>query len=179
MKIVKLAIIASATVIASAFTALQLPDWKIASNYTIKFSGSKVEGTLSGLKGTIKFNENDLANAKMDIEIDVNTIKTGKDKMDEHAKNDSWFDAKKYPKITFKSLGFTKVATGYSVLGELTLHGTKKPVSIPFTFINKGKEAEFVGSFKMNRKDYGINGNMMGFMVADIFDVQLKVPVKD
>jgi polyisoprenoid-binding protein YceI len=172
-------VLASAALILSAFTLQQISNWKIDSNYTIKFSGSKVDGTLSGLKGTIKFNENDLANAKIDIEVDVNTIKTGKDKMDEHAKNNSWFDAKKYPKITFKSLVFTKVATGYSVLGDLTLHSIKKPVSIPFTFINKGKDAEFVGSFKINRKDYGINGNMMGFMVADIFDVQLKVPVKE
>ncbi len=179
MKKVKIIAIVSLVLILSAFTQQQISNWEIASNYTIKFSGKKVEGVFSGLKGFIVFNENDLKNAKMNIEVDVNTIKTGNEGMDDHAKNSSWFDVAKYPKITFKSLGFTKVTTGYSVLGELTLHGIKKPVSIPFTFINKGKEAEFVGSFKINRKDYGINGNMFGFMVGDIFDVQLKVPVKE
>jgi polyisoprenoid-binding protein YceI len=179
MKKVKRIALASVALILSAFTLQQITNWEVASNYTIKFSGKKVEGTFSGLKGSIVFNENDLKNAKMEIEVDVNTIKTGKDGMDEHAKNDSWFDAAKYPKITFKSLAFTKLATGYSVLGELTLHGIKRPVSIPFTFTNKGKEGEFVGAFKINRKDYGINGNAFGFMVGDIFDVQLKVPVKE
>lgn len=154
MKTIKFAVIILVTVISSAYTIKQIDSWKIDSNYTIKFSGTKVQGTFSGLKGDIIFNENDLKICKRDIEVDVNTIKTGKDGMDEHAKKDTWFDAAKYPKITFKSLGFTKVITGYSVLGELTMHGVKKPVSITFTFNNKGKEGEFAGVFKINRKDY-------------------------
>jgi polyisoprenoid-binding protein YceI len=169
--------IALFVLVGCAFTVKQITNWNIASNYSIKFSGSKVVGILSGLKGTIMFNENDLKNSKMDIEVDVTTIKTGKDGMDEHAKNSSWFDAAKYPKITFKSSGFTKAATGFLVQGELTLHGVKKLMSIPFTFINRGNRAEFVGNFKINRKDYGINGNSFGFMVGTIFDVQLSVPV--
>lgn len=178
MKAIKVTALALTVFLSTAFTIVQISNWDIAPNYTIKFSGTKVSGTLSGLNGTIIFSETDLEHAKMDIEVDVNTIKTGKDAMDKHAKNSSWFDAAKYPKITFTSTGFAKTSTGYAVSGELTLHGVKKPISIPFTFANNGKEAEFVGSFKVNRKEYGINGNMFGFMVGDVFDVQLKVPVK-
>ena len=178
MKAIKVTALALTVFLSTAFTIAQITDWNIAPNYSIKFSGTKVSGTLSGLKGTIVFTEADLEHAKMDIEVDVNTIKTGKDAMDKHAKNSSWFDVAKYPKIIFNSTGFIKTSNGYTVSGQLTLHGVKKPVSIPFTFVNNGKEAAFVGSFKVNRKDYGINGNMFGFMVGDVFDVQLKVPVK-
>lgn len=179
MKRINFLAIAIVIIVASAFTITQVDSWKIASNYSVKFSGTKVTGIFSVLKGSITFNENDLKNAKMDMEIDVNSIKTGKDKMDEHAKNSSWFDAVKYPKITFKSSGFSKATTGYSVSGELNLHGIKKQVSIPFTFANKGKEGEFNGFIEINRKDYGINGNMFSFMVGDVFDIQIKVPVKE
>ncbi len=59
----------------------------------------------------------------------------------------------------------------------LELHGVKKQIQIPFNYSELANKANFAGSFKVNRKDYGINGNMMGFLVGDDFDVTLNVPV--
>lgn len=37
--------------------------------------------------------------------------------------------------------------------------------------------ATFVGDFKINRKDYGINGNIFSFAIGKEFDITLRVPV--
>lgn len=165
------------TIIFFAFTVLTTK-WEIGVDYEIKFDGGKVKGIFKGLKGDIIFNETDLAHSKIDVEVDVATINTGKSTMDDHAKNESWFDAKKYPKISFKSLDIKKLDNGFSVLGELSMHGVKKALSFPFQFKQTDSGGLFEGQFKINRKDFGINGNAFGFMVGDLYSVDLKIPVK-
>lgn len=161
----------------SAFTYLSI-NWNIDPNYSIKFSGKKAEGSFTGLKGTIVFDKNDLANSKFDVTVDANTIKTGNTTKDKHAKGESWFDTEKYPKIKFKSNSFAKDGNGYIVDGTLELHGTSRQVKIPFSFTDdNNNKASFIGSFKLNRKDYGIKGNFFGFAVGDEFDIVLNIPV--
>jgi polyisoprenoid-binding protein YceI len=160
----------------TAFT-LSISNWNIDPNYSIKFSGSKAEATFSGLKGIIFFDQNDLATSKIDVSIDANTIKTGNEIKDKHAKDDSWFDVAKYPVIRFTSSSFNTSADKIIATGTLELHGTKRQIQIPFTFINADDKNTFVGNFKINRKDYGINGNMFGFTVGKEFDITIKVPV--
>lgn len=158
-----------------AFIALQ-NDYIVDPNSSIKFDGGKVKGTFSGLKGKITFNEDDLKNSKIEVEVEVNTIKTGKSGMDDHAKKEDWLDSKKYPKISFQSFSIAKTNAGYSVFGELEMHGVKKVTSIPFTFQKTVTGGIFTGSFKVNRKDYGIKGNSFGFLVSDIYTIELRVP---
>ncbi len=151
--------------------------WNLDPNYSIKFASTRAEGTFSGLFGTVVFDKDNLANAKIDVVVDVNTIKTGNITKDKHAKGDSWLEAAKYPQIKFSSASFAKNGALYLVTGMLELHGVKKQIQIPFNYSELANKANFAGSFKVNRKDYGINGNMMGFLVGDDFDVTLNVPV--
>ncbi len=159
------------------FTVLSL-NWNIDPNYSIKFSGKKAEGTFSGLSGTVKFDEHDLADAKFEVYVKVNTIKTGNQTKDKHAMGESWLDEKKFPRIMFSSTSFQNTkGNQYSVKGMLEFHGVKKAVEIPFMFLEKGNKATFEGKFMLNRKDYGIQGNMFGFVVGDDLEISLKVPV--
>jgi polyisoprenoid-binding protein YceI len=174
-----LAALAVVAGLSTAFAMVQSSTWTIAPNYVVKFKDGNVEGTFSALKGAINFDENDLQNSKMEIELEVSTIKTGNATMEEHATSKGWFDAATYPKITFNSTGFAKKPNGYAVQGDLVMHGTKKSVSIPFTFVKEGGVPTFKGSFKVNRKDYGINGTFMQFMVGNEVTIDLKVPVKE
>lgn len=162
--------------ILTAFTVFSL-NWHIDPNYSIKFSSSKAEGSFTGLKGTIEFDKNQLDHAKMDVTVDASTINTGNSTKDKHAKGESWFDVAKYPTIKFTSSRFERQAAQYSVTGILELHGIRKEVSIPFNYIETGGKYIFNGSFKVNRKDYGINGNVMGFLVGETFVVSLNIPV--
>jgi len=178
VKRISIALATLATFIFLTGFAISLGNWNIDPNYSIKFSGTKAEGTFSALKGTIIFDPHNLPASKIDVTVNANTIKTGNDTKDEHAKGSSWFDVEKYPVIKFTSSSFSKSADKYIVTGILELHGTKKKIQIPFSFTNSGGKGLFTGDFTINRKDYGINGNVFGFAVGTEFTVSLKVPVK-
>lgn len=134
MKKLSLAVLVAATLVFSAFTTLQSIDWNISNDYKINFKGTDAEGIFKTFKGDISFNENDLASSKFSVNVDVNSINTGNGMKNKHAKSDKWFDAKKYPSITFNSSKFSKSTNGYLVEGTLEMHGVKKEIKIPFTF---------------------------------------------
>src|SRR5580704_884830 len=64
---------------------------------------SNVKGSFTGLSGVLTLNETDRTRSSVEATIDVNTIKTGDEKRDEHLKSADFFDAENYPTITFKS----------------------------------------------------------------------------
>ncbi len=160
-----------------SFTNTYFTTWSIGEDYQIRFKGSRAEGTFSGLTGKIYFNPENLSTAEMDVKVKANTINTGNKTKDKHARGKNWFDAKTYPDITFKSKLFKKVKDGYEVIGQLNLHGITKEIVIPFTFEQSSEGGMFMGSFTVNRKDYGIRGPLLGVVVGNDFEVDLKVPV--
>jgi len=155
----------------SAFT-VQSQDWKIGEGYSIKFDGGDPSGEFSGLKGTIKFDENNLTASKFDITIDVSTINTGNGMKNTHAKSDKWFNVEKYPTITFTSSTITKTSNGYEAKGILDMHGVKKEITIPFTFVNN----TFASNFEVNRLDFGIDDGKHPNMVPSM-KLAITVPV--
>ena len=140
-------------ILVSSFTALKSINWNIADNYSVKFDGGDPSGEFKGLKGTIQFDPNDLPSSKFNTSIDVALINTGNGMKNTHAKSEKWFDAEKYPLITFNSSSITKTPTGYLATGTLEMHGVQKEVSLPFTFSNN----VFTGEFEVNRMDFNIN----------------------
>jgi polyisoprenoid-binding protein YceI len=138
---------------ASAFTFIHSQDWKIADTASVKFDGGDPSGEFSGMKGTIQFDDKDLASSKFDVTIDVASINTGNGMKNTHAKSEKWFDAEKYPVIKFTSSSIVATASGYEANGTLDIHGVQKPVTIPFTFTGN----VFTGNIEVNRLDYNIN----------------------
>ena len=161
--------------ISSAFTFFLLQEWSITTGYSIKFEGKYAEGTFDKLDGKIQFDPDDLSKSKFDVSVDVNSIDTGKELKNKHAKSEKWFDAEKYPTIHFVSSQITRTDSIYVVTGELELRGIKKPLSIPFTFKNENGKAVFHGKFKVNRGDFGI-GKVNG-KESDSTSVEVLVPV--
>lgn len=127
------------------------------SNFYFK----KVEGSFSGMKGTLNFNPKELSTSKFDVCIDAKSINTGNEKRDEHLKNKDFFEVKTYPDICFKSSDVSKTSDGYKAKGALTMHGVSKEIEIPFTYNSN----QFNGEFKINRLDYKVGGKG-GFMVG-------------
>lgn len=164
----------AAIIFLSAFTINNSMSWQIAEGYSIKFAGTDAEGIFKTMTGDIQFDENNLDASSFSTSIDVASINTGNGMKNRHAKNEKWFDAKNYPVITFTSSKFTKSDTGYEVTGTLEIHGTKKEVSIPFTFSNN----IFTGNFSVNRMDFGV-GSMKGMSkkVSNKIDLEISVPV--
>lgn len=150
-------------------------NWAVKSDYSIKFSGEDASGIFKTFTGNIIFDEKNLATAKFSVNIDVNSINTGNGMQNKHAKGDEWFDAAKYPSITFNSSKIAKSATGWQATGTLEMHGVKKEVTIPFAFVPKGNEAVFSGTFNVNRNDYGIGKPASGN--AGVIKIDVYVPV--
>lgn len=156
MKKILLPVTAFIILVASAFTVLSGPDYKIADGYAVKFSAAGASGIFRDLKGKVVFDEQHLNTSKFDVTIDVSSINTGTGLKNTHAKGDKWLDAKKYPTITFTSTEIVKSGSGYVAKGELTMHGVKKSFSIPFTFVKAGSGGSFAGKFDVNRSEFGV-----------------------
>lgn len=158
--------------IASAFTAFQSPDLKIADNYYVKFDGGDPAGEFRGLEGTIRFDPNNLQASKFDVSVDVATINTGNGMKNTHAKSEQWLDAEKYPEIKFTSNSFARTSEGYEAKGVLDMHGVQKEITLPFTFRNN----VFSSDFEINRLDYNINTEEPEHGAA-VLKVDISVPV--
>jgi polyisoprenoid-binding protein YceI len=174
MKKICFTVLTAATLLLSAFTINKAIDWKIKDGYSIKFSGNDVEGNFEKIKGDISFNENDLSSSKFSLNVEVESIATGNWLKNRHARGDNWFDAEKYPNINFVSTQFTKTDNGYLVVGNLTMHGVQKEITIPFTFLNN----VFKSTFSVNRMDYKI-GTMEGMSkkVSNQIKLTVSIPV--
>ena len=163
--------------LAAVFAFAPATNWQIADKYNIRFTGGgDVGGIFKTFKGSIVFDENNLAAASFDLTIDVASINTGNGLMNTHAKSAEWFDVAKYPVIRFTSKKIVKSGAGYQVTGDLEVHGVKKEMTLPFTFQNKGATATFNGSFIVNRNDFHIG--KPGGDVDENIKLEVSVPVK-
>lgn len=150
---------------------------------------STVRGNFSGVKGTVVHDHDDPSGDTLEAEVDVATINTSDEKRDGHLKSPDFFDAAQFPVMTFKSSKVSKVSEGvYSVLGDLTLHGVTKPVTLAVDEVSEetkdpwGKTRIGVtAKTKINRGDFGLvwnaaleaGGVVIGDEVKIDFDIQL------
>ena len=170
-------IVALIIIAASAFTFIKSENWKISEDYSIKFSGNNATGIFKGLKGIVNFDNDSLASSKFDVTVDVSTINTGNGMKNTHAKSENWFDAAKYPTISFTSTTIIKTASGYETKGNLTIHGVTKEFVIPFTFKSTANGGVFVSSFDVNRLDFNMKTPEPDLGAATILRVDLNIPV--
>jgi polyisoprenoid-binding protein YceI len=126
--------------------------------FTIANFGFDVKGTFSGLQGNINFDAKAAATNTMDITIDAATVNTDNELRDKHLRDENYFDVKNYPTIHFVSAKITGKGDNYVATGQLTIKGKSKNINIPFTATAVNDEYLFKGSFKINRKDFGIGG---------------------
>jgi len=148
-------------------------DEKSEVKFSIKNFGLNTEGSLTGLKGTIKFDPANVAASSFNVSVDVNTINTGIDSRDSHIKKEDYFDAAKFSTISFVSTNITANQNQYTVTGNLTIKGITKPVSFPFTVQTENNDVMFNGNFSINRKDFGVGGSSA--VLSNTVNITLKV----
>lgn len=141
--------------------------------FTIRNFGINTNGTLKGLKGSIKFDPANLSASSFNVTVDVNTINTGVDGRDNHLRKEEYFDVAKYPLIRFVSTAIEKNGNSYIAKGNLTIKAVTQSISIPFRVDQNADKIIFSSVFNINRKDFGVGGSsaVMGSNV----DVSLKV----
>jgi polyisoprenoid-binding protein YceI len=128
---------------------------------------SNVKGTFGGLSGTLKLDETDYTHSTVEVSILVATLKTGDEQRDGHLKAADFFDAEKYPSITFKSNNIDSTGgANYAVSGDLTVRGVTKPVTLAVEDLSQPSKDPWgnhrIGlsaTTKLNRKDFGLAWN--------------------
>lgn len=121
------------------------------------------EGKVASVKPDIDFTD-----AKVEFSVDAASINTDDEKRDGHLKSPDFFDVEKFPKITFVSTSMKpgKVKGTYTLVGNLTMHGVTKPVTLTAIGASKivkdpyGMERyAFKVTGSLNRKDFGLGWN--------------------
>lgn len=130
-------------------------------NSTVNFEISNmrfntVKGEIKGMKGEVRFDEDDLENSQFDVCVNPATIDTGNDSRDKHLRNEDFFNVERYPTICFVSSSIIKAKNGYIANGRLTLYGTGQTIAIPFEKLMEGNSIALIGEIEVNRFDYGL-----------------------
>ena len=134
-------------------------------SFSVRHLGiNSVKGQFKEFEGALKLEGDTLKEASGTIQ--VKSVDTGVEKRDNHLRTADFFDAAKYPTITFKTKRVEKDGSGQLVLiADFTMRGVtkelrlpakiSKPTKDPWGGVRVGLEAKT----KLNRKDYGINYN--------------------
>jgi len=143
-----------------------------ALTFKIANFGFDVNGKFNGFQGNINFDPQNTGSSSFDVSIDAGTVNTDNNLRDKHLKEDSYFDVKNYPRISFVSEKINAKNGSYTVNGKLTIKGKSKEISFPFTAEPADNGYVFKGSFKINRKDFGVGGTST---IANELEVTLNV----
>lgn len=183
----KKTVLASAFAIAALLSAFKAPEaatWSLDKAHAkLGFSithlmVSDVEGSFKNFDATITTTKPDFSDAVVTMTAEINSVNTENEKRDEHLKSPDFFDAAKFPTMTFKSTSFKKVNDKkYNVSGNLTLHGVTRAVSLSATCgkaVNPMSKKEIAGfkiTGKIKRTDFGLSPSTPSSMLSDEVEI--------
>lgn len=123
---------------------------------------SELEGTFKVFDGTLEHNKPDFSDAKVNFAIDVASVNTDNERRDGHLKGDDFFNAEKFPKMTFVSTAVKPLGNNkYEMAGNLTIRDVTKPVVFQVSHggvltTSRGAKAGFKATTTINRFDYNL-----------------------
>lgn len=142
---------------------------------------SNVKGKFNEFKGTLVLDDKKIKEAQGTIQ--TKSLDTGNAKRDSDVRGAGFFEADKYPTITFQSKRVEEKGNETLVIGDFTMHGVTKELGLPVKLKGPVKDPwgnERVGleaKTKVNRKDYGIAYNKMletgGALVGDEVEIDI------
>lgn len=149
---------------------------------------AKVHGGFEKMNGKFVYDAENPTRSAVDVTIDTASINTRESQRDTHLRSADFFDVEKYPTIRFQSTRFEGSPGDLRVVGDLTIHGVTRPVTLelegpteemkdPWGNVKIGVS----GTTKIKRKDFGLTWNaaleagglLVGDDVAITLDVQL------
>lgn len=181
---------------AAAWLLLAQP--ALASNWDIDTSHSQVgfsvrhmmvsntKGKFTKFTGALALDDKDITKSTVNVDIDTASVDTSDTKRDDHLRGEDFFDAKKFPKLTFKSTKVEKSGEKLLVTGNLTIKNTTKPVVLTVEAVTPEVKDAFGGirkgataTTKINRKDFGLTWNKAleagGVAVGEDIAIQIEL----
>jgi polyisoprenoid-binding protein YceI len=123
---------------------------------------SEMDGSFRIFDGSLEHSKPDFSDAKVNFTIDVASINTDNERRDGHLKSDEFFNAEKYPKMTFQSTSMKSLGNNkYELTGNLTIRDVTKPATFQVTHggvltTAQGAKAGFKATTTINRFDYNL-----------------------
>lgn len=142
-------------------------------------------GRFNEITGTAEAEE-DFENAVFSFTANVDSIDTNDQKRDAHLKSADFFDAEKFPKITFYSTKFKRIGdAAFEIIGKLTIKEITKPTILEIKYGGSNidpwgnTKAGLKLKGKINRKDYGLIWNAAieagGFLVSEYVKINANI----
>jgi polyisoprenoid-binding protein YceI len=174
-------------------------NWQLDDGHThIGFTGrhmmvATVRGEFEKFSGTVEFDEHDLTRSKVNIQIEAASVNTHNTQRDDHFRSADFFEVERYPSITFKSKRVIMHDANHGqLIGDLTIRNITREVVLDGEYggVSQTPWNTYTAGFnlygKVNRKDWGLNWNMLlaggGLLAGDeiilTIDVELTKPVE-
>ena len=133
--------------------------------FTLSHMGfSNFSGRLNGVTGSLSLAGSDHSASKISVSVPASSFSTPVDKLSGELVGADWFDAQKYPTISFTSTKVTPTGPdSATITGDLTLHGVTKPITLTAKFIGAGASPVtkaytigFDATGTIKRTDFGV-----------------------
>ena len=142
---------------------------------TVHLGISDVSGSFNEFDATIVAAEEDFSDAVFKLTVDVASIDTKVGMRDDHLKSADFFEAEKYPEMTYKSTSIRKAGEDrYALTGDLTLHGVTKPVTMELWYrgtIENEQSGAITSGFQVTgtikRTDFNVGPSFPFGMISD------------
>jgi polyisoprenoid-binding protein YceI len=151
--------------------AVAAGDYKVEPLHTrVQFTVSHMGftdwyGDLTDARGTLRIDPRNIAAAALDVRIPTASVSTTNTTLDGELRGSQWLDAERFPEMRFVS---TKVVRkgqrDAAIAGNLTFHGTTRPVVLKARFngaginpLDKSYTVGFNGTMTIRRSDFGLN----------------------
>lgn len=149
---------------------------------------AKVHGQFKDWETTLTYDEANPTKSSIQVDIATASVDTGEEKRDGHLRSADFFEADKFPKMTFQSKRIDSNGSGrYKLIGDLTLHGATHEVALDVEETGRGKDPwgnqriGFSAKGTLNRSDFGLKWNQAletgGLLVSDKVDVEIEAQV--
>jgi polyisoprenoid-binding protein YceI len=176
----KATLFSALAVVLFSFTLLEQSTWTLDKAHAkLRFTVthlmvSEVDGWFKSFDAKVISSKDDFSDATVEMTAEVNSINTDNEQRDIHLKSADFFDAVKYPTLTFKSKTFKKVSdNNYKVTGDLTMHGITKTIELNAVGVTgtHPMTKKTIGGFKVTgtikRSDFGIGASMPAMMLSE------------
>ena len=147
---------------------------------------SKTTGRFTDFTGFIEMDPDNMKVNTLEAVIKTASVNTNQKKRDEHLQGADFFNVEKFPTMTYKLKTYRKEGDNYLAIGDMTLLGVTKEITLVGTLIGMTKDpwgntrAGFTAEGKINRKDFGMIWNKVldngGLVVGE--DVYIKLEIE-
>jgi polyisoprenoid-binding protein YceI len=148
---------------------------------------AKVRGRFTTFTGQVALPSGSDLPSSISATIKAASIDTREEQRDGHLRSADFFDAEKFPQLTFRSTRIHGEPDEFTIDGDLTIHGVTHPVKLNGTFEGRATDPwgnqriGYAAHGKISRKDFGLTWNAAletgGVAVSDEVRLELNVEV--